>query len=381
MRSRFVAATSRKSTSLLSFPPTGVTRFSSRTRRNFTCRSGGISETSSRKSVPPCACSMRPTRFTGALVPEQLGFDDLARDGPAVEGHERAPPARRVVMERVRDELFARAGLADDEDGRLRRRDHAEAREKLLHRLADAENRLEAEALVEALAEILDLARLTRAAERRLRPQAQVVLRERLGDVIDGAERARREQGLDVAVRRHEQDRDVRPRGGEVRRKVEPAFARHLEIRHDERDGGIFDRPLKRGVGVRELLHAAPVRLERQRHRLPATRVVVDDEDERLRRAQAGAPSARSRSSSVHTATPSDFALSSLLPGSSPAMTAVVFFDTLPLTFPPADSIAAVACSRERLGSVPVRTKTPPKRIPPAAIESAGGKVSGSVSK
>ena len=46
-------------------------------------------------------------------------------------------------------------------------------------------------------------------------------------------------------------------------------------------------------------------------------------------------------------------------------MTAVVFFDTLPLTFPPADSIAAVASSRERLGSVPVRTKTPPDRAPP----------------
>ena len=74
-------------------------------------------------------------RERAALVAEELGFDDLARNRAAVQGDERAPAARRVVVKRVRDELLSRAGLAHDEDGRLRGRDDAEAREEFLHGL------------------------------------------------------------------------------------------------------------------------------------------------------------------------------------------------------------------------------------------------------
>lgn len=55
--------------------------------------------------------------------------------------------------------------------------------------------------------------------------------------------------------------------------------------------------------------------------------------------------------------TPSFCAFSSFEPASSPARTKAVFLLTLPLTLPPSDSILAVACSRESVGSKAVRTK------------------------
>ena len=69
-RSRFELATSRTSTSSSSFPPTRRNVRVSRTRRNFTCSSGGISVTSSRKSVPPWAISKVPARRRSAPVNE-----------------------------------------------------------------------------------------------------------------------------------------------------------------------------------------------------------------------------------------------------------------------------------------------------------------------
>ena len=271
--------------------------------------------------MPPCRlldaahALHERARERAALVAEELRLDDLARDRAAVQRHERPRAPRRVVVERVRDELLARPGLADEEDGRLRRGDDAELLEEALHGLADPEDRLEAEALVEALPQIADLARLPGALERRLGAQAQVVLRERLGDVVHGAEGARREERLDVPVRRHEEDGDVRARGREIGRELEPRPAGHLQVRHDERDRWVLDRALERRVRVREFLHAAAVRLERERHGLAAGRVVVHDEDEGLGALTRSPSSARSRSSSVHTATPRAFALSSLLPG------------------------------------------------------------------
>jgi hypothetical protein len=50
-----------------------------------------------------------------ALVPEQLRQDELARDGAAVDDHERALRHHRALVDGVRDELLAAAALALDE--------------------------------------------------------------------------------------------------------------------------------------------------------------------------------------------------------------------------------------------------------------------------
>ncbi|MNL17263.1 hypothetical protein D3C87_1383470 [compost metagenome] len=67
-RSTFAAATTRISTGRSSFEPSGETSRISRTRNIFTCTASGMLSISSRNSVPPLECSMRPTRFFCAPV-------------------------------------------------------------------------------------------------------------------------------------------------------------------------------------------------------------------------------------------------------------------------------------------------------------------------
>jgi hypothetical protein len=67
-RSRLVAAITRTSTLRVSLPPTRSNVRSWRKRRSLTCVARGISLTSSRKMVPPFACSKRPSRREMAPV-------------------------------------------------------------------------------------------------------------------------------------------------------------------------------------------------------------------------------------------------------------------------------------------------------------------------
>ena len=53
---------------ILRFDPTGRTLRSWRARRSLTCSWIGISEISSKKSVPPCACINFPSRAMAAPV-------------------------------------------------------------------------------------------------------------------------------------------------------------------------------------------------------------------------------------------------------------------------------------------------------------------------
>ena len=73
-RSRFVAATSRKSTFISSFPPTRCMLRDSSARSSFTCVGRSISVISSRKSVPPSAASNLPIFIFSAPVNEPFSW-------------------------------------------------------------------------------------------------------------------------------------------------------------------------------------------------------------------------------------------------------------------------------------------------------------------
>ena len=62
-----------------------------------------------------------------SLVPEQFGVQERPGQGRAVEGHERALPARRQIVQPRRGEFLARAALPDDEDGPVDGRDLGQA--------------------------------------------------------------------------------------------------------------------------------------------------------------------------------------------------------------------------------------------------------------
>ena len=126
VRSRLVAGQTGKSDFLQLLPPADVTRFSSRTRRNFTCRSGGISDTSSRKSVPgrlldSCPSASRSAPVKARARGQKLGLDDLRGIAPSSGPRRRAPAAASCGGAHSATSLLARPGLADDEDRRLRR--------------------------------------------------------------------------------------------------------------------------------------------------------------------------------------------------------------------------------------------------------------------
>jgi hypothetical protein len=99
-----------------------------------------MSPISSRNSVPPSACSKRPfapglgAGEGAALVAEQFGLHQVARDRGHVQRDEGRAGARAVPMQRARDQLLAGAGLAVDQDGDVRARQPADGAEHLLHR-------------------------------------------------------------------------------------------------------------------------------------------------------------------------------------------------------------------------------------------------------
>ena len=86
--------------------------------------------------MPPLAVSNRPrlaadrARERAPRVAEQLGFQQRLRQGRAVDGDERRVRARRVRVDRARDQLLAGPGFAFDQH---RRRRGGHARDQLVH--------------------------------------------------------------------------------------------------------------------------------------------------------------------------------------------------------------------------------------------------------
>ena len=186
-----------------------------------------------------------------ALVAEQLALDQVRRDRAAIEHHERALLARRVIVQRLGDQLLADAGLARDEHGGIALRELLEPREHLAHLDRAADHRAEAVGIreldLDGVPERVELQ--SRATERDLRPGLDI-------DVVDP------------------QPRDVGPvRGIEVAQAVAPVIEadlavqpRHLGIReldvvpapraHPDHRG--FDVSHQSRVCPTHDLHAAP---------------------------------------------------------------------------------------------------------------------------
>src|SRR5262249_42250567 len=100
-------------------------------------------------------------RERALLVPEELALEQVLRDRTAVDRHERQVLAVRSLMDRTRDELFADAALAVDEDRGLEVGDLRDRAEDVRHRRALREDRFELRLFLDLLLE-----RAVLAAER-----------------------------------------------------------------------------------------------------------------------------------------------------------------------------------------------------------------------
>ncbi len=76
------------------------------------------------------------------LVPEQLAFKQACRNRGAVALDERVRAPGAQMVHRARNELFARARLAADQDGRLGRRDQLDLIDEVAQRAAAADDAL-----------------------------------------------------------------------------------------------------------------------------------------------------------------------------------------------------------------------------------------------
>src|ERR1043165_3114645 len=108
-----------------------------------------------------------------AFGTEEQRLGERRSDRSTVDDDERLLPPRARVMDRLRDELLAGAGLAFDEDGELGGRDLRELREELAH----------------AEARSIELAEVIRALDAELLGRGDLELR------LHGTERELRRRG------------------------------------------------------------------------------------------------------------------------------------------------------------------------------------------
>ena len=138
-----------------SFEPTRVISPFSSTRSSLIWVARGMSPTSSRNmraAVGVLELAHPIGRGVGerALdVAEQLALEDVLAQRGAVQGHERLVLARAVLVDRLGDQLLARARLALDQHAGVGRRDPLEPLDHVAHLRAVADDALEAELLVE----------------------------------------------------------------------------------------------------------------------------------------------------------------------------------------------------------------------------------------
>ena len=146
----------------------------------------------------------------GALhVAEQLALQQVLRQGAAVDRQEGAVGPVREVVDVAGDDLLAGAALALDQDGGIGGRHHLGELEHVgeAARLADGPGDgalvLAADVLLELAVLHPDLAEFAGAPQDR----EQLVVGERLLDVVEGPRVDRPDRGLERGLRRHQDDR------------------------------------------------------------------------------------------------------------------------------------------------------------------------------
>ena len=105
---------------------------------------------------------------------------------------------------------------------------------------AVADDAAEAALLAQLAAQLLDLAQRLLPLDRLLQQDAQPRRIDRLAQVVVGAFLDRLDRGLDGALRREQDEREIGQLILQRAQQLEPAHARHDEVRHDDRgtEGG-----------------------------------------------------------------------------------------------------------------------------------------------
>ncbi len=212
------------------------------------------------------------------LVTEELGLEEMLGQRRAVDRHERLARARAVGVDGARDQLLARAGLAEDQDVRLRPRRLLHQLEHLRHGGAAAHDVLEAQGLLELLAQVSVLDLEAPVPEGALGRDAKLIHREVLREVVERPLLDRGHRRLDG---REPGDHDDGQRGIDLvgaPEERQPVHARHPEVgQHQVRPLSLEDRERGGPVSGRR----ARIALARQDAGavLEHVGLIVDDQD------------------------------------------------------------------------------------------------------
>ena len=186
--------------------------------------------------------------------------------------------ALAVGVHGARDQLLAGAALARDQHDRVGRRDLHDARQHVADRLRAADDVLEVVALLELLGEELNLAVQAPALERLRHLHEQLLLAERLLDVVEGADAHGLDRALDRAVGGHHDDLGHRLRLFGRAQHVDAVELAHPQIGdHDVvRAGGAELAALRAVCRFVDLVAAAT---QHHRQRRAHVALIVDDEN------------------------------------------------------------------------------------------------------
>ena len=218
-----------------------------------------------RAAVGQLEATLAPLQGPGEralLVTEQLRRDERRRNRRAIHGDESPGGAWRSLVDRPGDELLARAGLAGDQHGRIRRRHLGHVRQNRPKRRRDADDLLEHGGLVDLLTEddVLALQPIRQGLDPGvgadvLGPVGRVVVDGVRDDVqaLHGGRRAPAERGQQLLI-------TLDSHGGEV-------LTLNLTLRADVR---AVCTP-SQDAGVIRCCHGVPPCVESIRHKESAT--------------------------------------------------------------------------------------------------------------
>ena len=166
-------------------------------------------------------------RERAAPMAEERALEQLRREPGTIDGDEPACGApRRERMNRARDDLLARSGLPEHEDGRIRRRDERDHLAHAIDRRADADEALAFLRHADDTAEAGDLLPQPVALDGVPKLLEQIVMMKRLRDEAESALLHGLDREIDRAVCSQDDRRERLPTALRRRRgpRIRPRF-------------------------------------------------------------------------------------------------------------------------------------------------------------
>src|SRR6516225_719699 len=214
-----------------------------------------------------------------AEMPEQVVLEQLGRDAVAVDDHERLVRPAAPPVDRLGNQLLARPALSVDEDGRAALRHLVDQAVDLLHRARLADDPLEPVPLLESAPKVLPLGRELARPERLADQCADLLVLERLRQVVERAELHCGHRVLDGTERGDHQHRGVRLALMEPAKDVETVGVGEHDVEQDRIERGArFDLPPagRRVLRDDDFVSFLP---EQRPEDVGDDRLVVDDQD------------------------------------------------------------------------------------------------------